>query len=220
MTDYPIFEGNLEVRARGNRRVLSGKFPYGATATIRNTGRARKERFAPESMSWQVREFQKLQGELAETIKASIDETRKQLLIEQLEDGLERRNTHLLVGHDYNRAVADMRTGNLSVRHTREAVELEAVLPDESEMPSWVRDAVLAVKGGQLRGVSPGFQVTAKGAERLVPEGGGGDSMVREILDAVVFEYSLVARPAYASTSVNARADDPMTEPRRRRVWL
>ena len=98
MTDYPIFEGNLEVRARGNRRVLSGKFPYGATATIRNTGRARKERFAPESMSWQVREFQKLQGELAETIKASIDETRKQLLIEQLEDGLERRNTHLLVG--------------------------------------------------------------------------------------------------------------------------
>ena len=113
MTDYPIFEGNLEVRARGNRRVLSGRFPYGATATIRNTGRARKERFAPESMSWQVREFQKLQGELAETIKASIDETRKQLLIEQLEDGLERRNTHLLVGHDYNRAVADMRTETL-----------------------------------------------------------------------------------------------------------
>ena len=163
MTDYPIFEGNLEVRARGNRRVLSGKFPYGATATIRNTGRARKERFAPESMSWQVREFQKLQGELAETIKASIDEARKQLLIEQLEDGLERRNTHLLVGHDYNRAVADMRTGNLSVRHTREAVELEAVLPDESEMPSWVRDAVLAVKGGQLTRGKSGLSSDGEG---------------------------------------------------------
>ena len=44
--------------------------------------------------------------------------------------------------------------------------------------------------------------------------------MVREITDAVVFEYSLVARPAYASTEVDARADDPAAEPRRRRVWL
>ena len=31
--------------------------------------------------------------------------------------------------------------------HTRNAVELEAELPDDDAMPSWVRDAVLAVKG-------------------------------------------------------------------------
>ena len=219
MADYPIFDGKLEIRARGDRRILTGRFPYGATATVRNAGRTRKERFAPGSMGWQVREFKKLQGELAKVIKSSLDDARKQLLVEQLEDGLERRNTHLLVGHSYDRAIADMRTGNLSVKHTRAAVEIEATLPPEAQQPSWVRDAVLAVQGGQLRGVSPGFQVTAKGAQRLVRESGPGDSMVREILDATVFEYSLVARPAYATTTVNARADIP-GEGRRVRLWL
>ena len=145
------------------------------------------------------------------------------MLIEQLEDALEKRNTFLLVGHSYDRAIADMRTGNLKVKHTAAAVEIEAELPAESRMPSWVRDAVLAVEGGQLRGISPGFVVGPKGAERLVPEDGDGNSMVREILDAVVYEYSLVARPAYATTEVDARADEfpELSEPpRRRRFWL
>ena len=76
------------------------------------------------------------------------------------------------------------------------------------------------VDRGQLRGISPGFQVPAgKGGERLVPEPGNPGVMIREITDAVVFEYSLVARPAYVSTEVDARADDP-AEPRRRRLWL
>ena len=218
--DWPIFEGAFEIRARGDRRILSGRFPYGKTATIRAAGRIRKERFKSGSMSWQVREFEKLQTELSDTIKGTMDKAVKAKRIQELEDSLERRNTFLLVGHDYNRTIADMRTGSLSVKHTRAAVEIEAELPPDGEQPSWVRDAILAVKGGQLRGVSPGFQVSAKGAERLVPEGGGGNSMVREILDAVVFEFSLVARPAYASTSVDARADDPTEEPRRRRLWL
>ena len=220
MTDYPIFDGAFEIRARGGGRALYGRFPYGKTATIRSAGRVRKERFAPDSMSWQVREFAKVQQEMANTIGASIDKARKELLIEQLEDALERRNTHLLVGHDYNRAVADMRSGSLTVKHTRTAVEIEAELPAEARQPSWVRDAVLAVEGRQLRGISPGFQVPAKGAERLVKESGDGDSLVREIMDSVVFEYSLVARPSYASTTVDARADETVTEPKRRRLWL
>ena len=221
MNDFPIFDGELEIRARGGRRSLRAKFPYGATATVRSAGRARKERFAPGSMSWQVREFEKVQRQLADTIESSIDEARKRLLIEQLEDALEKRNTFLLVGHSYDRTIADMRSGTLAVRHTDKAVELEATLPPDNEMPSWVRDAVLAVKGGQLRGVSPGFQVPAgRGRERLVPEDGDGDSLVRVIEDAVVFEYSVVARPAYPSTAVDARAEDFAPAVRRRRVWL
>ena len=73
---------------------------------------------------------------------------------------------------------------------------------------------------GQLRGISPGFQVPAKGSERLVPEDGPGDSMVREITDAVAFEYSIVARPAYSGTDVDARADALELEAPRRRLWL
>ena len=219
MTEYPVFDGSLEIRARGEGRVLSGKFPYNRTATVRSSGRTRKERFAPGSMSWQVREFQKLQGELADTIKASIDQARKELLIEQLEDALERRNTFLLVGHTYDRAIADMRSGSLRVTHTAQAVELEAELPADGDMPSWVQDAVLAVKAGQLRGISPGFQVGAKGGERLIPEAGNPGVMVREITDAVVFEYSLVARPAYSGTDVDARAEE-LPAGRRQRIWL
>ena len=214
-SDFPIFDGAFEVRARGSGRVLSGRFPYGRTATVRSGGRVRKERFKSGSLSWQVREFDKVQAELGALVKDTAAEVR-----EALEDELERRNSFLLIGHSYDRAIADMSSGTLKVKHTAAAVEIEAALPDPDRMPSWVRDAVLAVEGGQLRGISPGFQVPAKGGERLIPEPGNPGVMIREIEDAVAFEYSLVARPAYSGTDVDARADDPALTGRRRRLWL
>ena len=91
-------------------------------------------------------------------------------------------------------------------------------------MPSWVRDAVLAVRGGQLRGVSPGFQVTSKGAERWIAEAGNPGVFIREVLSATVYEYSLVARPAYSGTSLDARQDAVHGEvkqgPGRATLWL
>ena len=216
-SDFPIFDGAFEIRARGSGRVLSGRFPYDRTATVRSSGRTRKERFKSGSLRWQVREFDKVQAELGSMVKDTADKVRRELL----EDELERRNTFMLVGHSYDRAIADMSSGTLKIRHTAAAVEIEAALPDGDKMPSWVRDAVLAVEGGQLRGISPGFQVPAKGGERLVPEAGNPGVMIREIEDAVAFEYSLVARPAYSGTDVDARADDPaLTGARRRRLWL
>ena len=213
--DFLAWPVELEIRARGGRSMMRAVFPYNRTATIKAGGRVRKERFRSGSMSWQVREFEKLQAELSATVEGAIDQARREVL----EEALERRNTHLLVGHDFNRAIADMRTGNLRVKHTAAAVELEADLPEESMQPSWVRDSVLAVQGGQLRGISPGFNVTAKGGESLLPEPGNPGVMIREIEDAVVYEYSLVARPAYGGTKVDARADDPQST-KRRRVWL
>ena len=214
-SDFPIFDGAFEIRARGSGRVLSGRFPYNRTATVRSGGRVRKERFKSGSLSWQTREFAKVQGELSALVKDTAAEVR-----EALEDQLERRNSFLLTGHDYNRAIADMSSGTLTVKHTAAAVEIEALLPDPDRMPSWVRDAVLAVEGGQLRGISPGFQVPAKDGERMIPEPGNPGVMIREITDAVAFEYSLVARPAYSGTDVAARADDPAFTAPRRRLWL
>lgn len=217
---FTIWPGEIEVRARGKGRELRAYFPLGKTATIRSGGRVRKERFMPDSMSWQVREFQKLQAEMARVVESAVEEARRELLIEQLEDALERRNTHLLVGHSYDKAVADMRSGSLAVDFTDEAVSLRATLAAEGDAPSWVEDAVKAVRGGQLRGISPGFQVGAKGRERLVPEEGNPAVMVREIQDAVVFEYSLVSRPTYASTEATVRGDVfPMVKPKRRALW-
>ena len=214
-----IWPGQLEVRADGDRPIITARFPLGVTATTSNRGRVRKERFSPGSMSWQVREFEKVQRELTNVISESLDDVSKARRVAQLEDELEKRNTHFLIGHDFNRAVADMRSGTLTVRETAEAMELEALLPMEGQQPSWVRDAVLAVRGGQLRGVSPGFQVTTRGAERFVPETGPGNAMVREILDSVVYEYSMVARPSYPLTNLDARSDDPEEPKARRRYW-
>ena len=72
--DYPILDGHLEVRARGSGRVLSGRFPYNRTATVRSRGRVRKERFAPGALAWQVREFEKLQEEAAALAGKVLDE--------------------------------------------------------------------------------------------------------------------------------------------------
>ena len=216
MSDYPVLDGHLEIRARGSGRVLTGRFPYGRTATVRSGGRVRKERFAPGALAWQVREFEKLQAQAAKAIGDVVDSA--------LADALEKRNTFLLVGHSYDKNLADMISGTLAVKHTAAAVEIEAALPDPDKMPSWVRDAVLAVEAGQLRGISPGFQVpAAKGGERLIPEPGNPGVMIREITDAVAFEYSLVARPAYSGTDVAARAEDQIRRSggfERRRVWL
>ena len=227
---YPILDGSLEVRQRGSSRILGGSFPLGRTATIRNRGRVRKERFrrgrGGASMSWQYREFQKLQRQLAEDVSQIADEVIAEKKREALQDALEKRNTHLLVGHSYDRAIADTMTGNLALNFSDDAVAFEATLPDVDDMPSWVADAVKAVQGGQLRGVSPGFQVTAKGAEKLIPETGNPGVMIREIEDAVVFEYSLVARPAYSGTTIDARGENPAihgaesTQPSEATLWL
>ena len=75
MEQRAVYEGTLELRASGRR--LSGSFPYSQKsgdrmATVMNRGRVRKERIAPDAFGWQIREFEKLQGELADTINNAV----------------------------------------------------------------------------------------------------------------------------------------------------
>ena len=56
--------GCLEIRQRGAGRSLSGSFPYGKTATVRDRGRVRKETFRQGAFSWQLREFARVTSEL------------------------------------------------------------------------------------------------------------------------------------------------------------
>ena len=163
---YGTWPGQLEIRAKGGREYLSGYFPLNTTATVRAHGRTRKERFASGSMSWQVEAFQGLQDELADLVNKTVEKYRRKVIadkIAEIEAALESRNTHLLVGHSYDKAIADMKTGTLKVEHTRDAVKLEAALPVEGRRPSWVQDAVYGVEGGQLRGISPGFPGRGEG---------------------------------------------------------
>ena len=209
VTEYGVAgHVQLEIRAREDGgRTIHASFPYNKTATVRSSGRARKERFASGSLSWQTRQFEKLQVEFNEMLDQTIEDAVSQIRYDALLDGLARRDTHLLVGHDFNRPVASMTGGNLRIRHTPDAVEIEADIGAVGEEPSWIEDAVKSVRRGGTTGVSPGFQVPAtKGSERFIPEP-NGPSMIREIVDAVAYEYSLVSRPSYANSAVDVRAE-------------
>ena len=222
MEHRAVYEGELELRQSGRR--LAGRFPYSKgtgdrMATVMNKGRVRKERIAGDAFGWQIREFEKLQGELAATIESAVDEARVQVLRQELE----RRNIHVLAGHSYDRPLGDRLRSGARVTSTREAVEFELELPGEADQPSYMKDIVAMVRAGLIGGISPGFRVPPRAVvpdgERLEPEPGNAAVQVRVIENAVLSELSVVTRPAYSETDVDVRALEALT-PRRPRVWL
>ena len=55
MAEFPIFEAaKLEIRRSGGMRILTGRFNYGSTATVRDRGRVRKERFEPRAFRFAI----------------------------------------------------------------------------------------------------------------------------------------------------------------------
>ena len=75
-----------------------------------------------------------------------------------------------------------------------------------------MKDTVLAVRSGLIRGISPGFRVpptsAVANAETLIPEAGNPGVFIRQINEAVLFELSLVTRPSYVESSVDVRSAD------------
>ena len=223
---FPIFDGELEIRARGGRRSMRGRFSYSPgpgrrMATVSDRGRVRKERVGPDAFGWQMREFVKLQKQMAEMIEGAVDQAR----IEILRQELERRNVHVLAGHDYNRPLGDLKSGTAKITSTREAVEFEVDLPDEADQPGYMVDVVRQIRAGLAGGVSPGFRVppasAVPDAETFEPEPGHPGVKVRVIHAAVLNELSIVTRPAYSETEIDVRAfDTAPVSGRRRRVWL
>ena len=223
MEHRAVYEGELELRQSGRR--LAGRFPYSQRsgdrmATVMDRGRVRKERIAGDAFGWQIREFEKLQGELAATIESAVDEARVQVLRQELE----RRNIHVLAGHSYDKPMGDMLRTGAVITSTREAVEFEIELPDESNQPSYMRDTVAMVRAGLIGGISPGFRVPPRAVvpdgERLEPEPGNPAVQVRVVENAVLSELSIVTRPAYSETDVDVRAQLEAIPQRRLRVWL
>ena len=177
---YPV-EG-LELRQRGRR--LSGRFPYGRTATMKATGKVRKEMIVSGAFNFALRDLT--------------------------------REIQVLSGHNFDRPLGSRIRGSAEFIDSVEALEFEVRLPELSQRPSWIRDAVLAVEGGLVAGISPGFRIPPKSinenAERFVPEVGNEGVEIREIHDSILYELSLVSRPAYTETSLEIRAsmDDAM----------
>ena len=165
--------GSLELRQRGGGRSLSGSFPYGRTATVRDRGRLRKEVFRLGAFSWQIRAFAEtlkdLNAVLAEAGDEALEATRDDELsleqrraneperISELRQELQRRNIHILSGHSFDRPLGSLLTGNARVTDGDDAVRFEVDLPDEARQPSWMRDAVLAVEAGRQEGAPSGL---------------------------------------------------------------
>ena len=106
---------------------------------------------------------------------------------------------HLLSGHDYNKPLASRAAGNLTLADGDDALVIEATIADGT---TWARDFLAAHAGGLIRGLSPGFRVDL-GGERIERR---GNSVLRTISPAALFELSAVTRPAYSSAQIEARA--------------
>ena len=136
----------------------------------------------------------------------------------------EAREIHLLSGHSFDRPLASKRRGSLRLEDRDDGLRFEADLPEEAEQPSWMRDAVMALNAGLVGGISPGFSVppanAVPNAEALIPEPGNPGVQIRVIRQAVLYEMSLVTRPAYPETAVDLRAQNTPDTVWRRRPWL
>ena len=179
----------LELRQEG--RQLRGRFPYRSMATVADRGRTRKETFQPRAFAYAVEDTS--------------------------------REIHLLAGHSYDRPLARKLNGSLVLEDRDDGLEFVAELPAEDEQPTYMQDLLNTMRAGLVGGISPGFRVppsnVVPGAETLDPEPGNPAVMVRTIHQAVLFELSLVTRPAYPETEVDLRQWAPAPVPKPR-VWL
>lgn len=194
---------SLELRAGQNgRRVIRGRFPYNSLATLsdggRNGGRPRKERFAP--------------GAFSHSINSS------------------EQDIALLHGHSFDRPLASKKTGTLVFKDTIEALTFDATITEEVASISWVQDLCNLILSGLSIGLSPGFRlpppsaVPADMAEKIEDEHPSlGRALIRTILQAILFELSIVTRPAYDEAQVEMRnwqtIDSGLAVPNWRRRW-
>ena len=163
---------------------MSGSFPYNSRAVLSDggrRGRPRKEQFAPHAF------------------KYSVDEN-----IE----------VHVLVGHSFDKPLASRGAGTLILEDTAEALNFKATITPEIAGTSHGQDALAMLSAGLIAGISPGFRIpperTVPNAETIEEEDPTeGTAIIRTINDAILFELSLVTRPAYPKTQVEARCWQP-----------
>ena len=179
--------GGLELRreADGSHR-LSGRFPYGVAAVLSDggrSGRPQKEVIEPRAFSFRVEN----PGE----------------------------DIHLLVGHDFDHVLASKATGSLVLRDTAAALTFNAAIPRAIAETSYGRDALAMIGAGLAVGLSPGFRIpparAVPDAETIEEEGdnperGEHRAIIRRVRAALLYELSVVTRPAYPEAQVEARS--------------
>lgn len=178
--------GDLEVRrSQDGKRKLKGRFPYNRRAVLSDggrTGKPKKEVIAPRAFAYRV---------------------------EKPDEDI-----HLLVGHSYDRPLASRSAGTLHLKDADDALTFEAVISEEMERVSWVQDILAAISANLIVGLSPGFRIPPERAVREAekieeeaydPPRGNFGAIIRTIFAALLYEISLVTRPAYQEGQVEMR---------------
>jgi HK97 family phage prohead protease len=175
-------DGGLELRRQDSGALsLQGRFPYGKRAVLSDggrTGRPKKEVIAPRAFAYRV---------------------------DRPEEDI-----HLLVGHSYDKPLASRGAGTLDIRDGDDALTFIATITREMQEVSYVRDILASIRAGLTIGLSPGFRLPPKRAvpepERVEDEDPDeGMAIIRTVLAALLYELSIVTRPAYDEAEVEER---------------
>lgn len=183
-------DGGLELRKRASGALaLQGRFPYGKRAVLSDggrTGRPKKEVIAPRAFAYRV---------------DRPDE-----------------DIHFLVGHSFDKPLASRGAGTLDLVDSDDALTFTATITEEMQEVSYVRDILAGIAAGLTLGISPGFRLPPKRAvpepekiedEGHDPENGAHNAVIRTVLAALLYEISVVTRPAYPEAQVEARSWEP-----------
>ncbi|QNG45002.1 HK97 family phage prohead protease [Sphingobium yanoikuyae] len=185
----PVFDAGLELRAAGDgTRRLKGSFPYKKRAVIDSGGggrRPKKEEFAPKAFSYAVNDPD--------------------------------REIHLLIGHSFDKPLASKKAGTLILLDNAVELAFEAILTPDIQRTSWAADFIAAYSAGLVGGISPGFRVAPpevvdQPEETTDEDPEEGDALIRTIFAAILFELSMVTRPAYQETQTDLRSFNPSCE--------
>jgi uncharacterized protein len=174
--------GALELRRSQDGGVqLFGRFPYNSRAILSDggrTGKPKKEEFAPGAFDF------------------SIESPEQEI--------------NLLVGHSFDKPLASKLNGSLTFGKSKTALEFAANIAASVAETSHGKDIIALVSSGLAVGISPGFRIppkqTVPDAEEVFDEEPSeGRAIIRRIKQAILFELSIVTRPAYPDATVEMR---------------
>lgn len=192
MNEFASVLGDIEAleirRSPSGGRRLRGRFPYKRRAVLsdggRKGGRPQKEEFAPKAFSFRVEAPDK--------------------------------EIHLLVGHSYDKPLASKLKKTLNLYDSNEALTFDADIAPEIAETSYGRDVLAQIDSGLAYGISPGFRLPpprrVKTPEIYTDEGydpnrGMFNAQIRTVLAALLYELSIVTRPAYKESTISAESE-------------
>lgn len=174
--------GGLEIRKEGGAVRLAGRFPYNAPAVLSDggrTGKPREEVIASRAFGYRIDTPSGHGG---------------------------KKDIHLLSGHDFGKPIASVRSETLDLTDDDDGVSFTATISEEMQQVSYVRDVLAAIGSGLAVGISPGFRIPPRRVVANPEAFEEGDTIKRTVKSALLYEFSIVTRPAYPLAQIEARS--------------